>query len=249
MIIDAHCHLESMKEYRFDKDFIPVTVGYSHKANVKNLEIAKKLKIPFVIGIAPQTALKEDISNLDSRVEFIKNSETKPNAIGEIGLDYHWAKTKEDIEKEKLVFNSMLELAKNMKLPVVIHSRSASKIDEETKKFGSAESDVIKILEENSFSKIMMHFFSGKVEEAERAYSLGAYISIPPLRSKERKEIIKKIPLENLLVETDSPYIVRTPQEVKKSIEYIAEVKDLDFEIVADQTAKNAIKLFNILLD
>ncbi|MEK6982877.1 MAG: TatD family hydrolase [Candidatus Micrarchaeota archaeon] len=247
MFVDSHCHLEDMKETNFE-DVLTVTVGYSHRSNVKNFTIATEKKLPFVLGIAPQTALKEDITRLNEWIDFIKNTNIKPNAIGEIGLDYHWAKTKEDINKEMKVFDEMLNLSEQMKLPVVIHSRSATKQDEETKKFGSAESDVIKILKERGFSKIMMHFFSGKADEAEAAFSLGAYISIPPLRSKERKETIKRIPLENLLVETDSPYVVRTPLQVKDSVEYIAEIKNLDFEIVKEQTAKNAIKLFNIRL-
>jgi TatD DNase family protein len=235
MLIDAHCHLDEIKDFTLGTDVLPVTCGHSHHANVKSLGLAQKLGIPFAMGIAPQTALKEDLSQLEKWAHFILHANPKPNAIGEIGLDYHWAKDEEGIKKEKIVFERMLDLAGEMDLPVVIHCRKA-------------ESDVIKILKARSFSRIMMHFFSGNLKEAHDAIALGAYISVPPIRSKERKEIIKQIPLEKLLAETDSPAVARTPQDVIRAVEYIAEAKNIDVKTVAQQTAKNAINFFNIKL-
>ncbi len=231
-IIDAHCHLDSYKHIQIKPGWLPVTVGYSHFSNIKNTAIAKKYKIPYVLGIAPQTTVKEGITKLDLWINEIKKY--KPNAIGEIGLDLYWAKTSENVKNEEIVFYKMLDLAEELKLPIVIHSRNAEK-------------KVIDILYERKYTHgIMMHFFSGTLKQAEKVIDLGAFISISPLHSKERRKIINSVALENLLVETDSPYIVRTFYEVERTIEYIAETKKLDKNIVAECTAKNAIRFFDI---
>ncbi len=233
-IIDAHCHLQDYKTIEIKPGWLPVTVGYSHNSNIKNAEIAKKYDLPYALGIAPQSAVKEGISKLDLWVDEIRKH--KPNAIGEIGLDLHWVKTSQHLKDEEILFERMLDLADEMKLPITIHSRDA-------------ESKVIEILRERKWSRgIMMHFFSGTLEDAEKAVDLGAFISIPPLRSKERKNIINTLGVDKLLVETDSPYVVRTFYEVERAIEYIAETKGLDKGLVAEQTAKNAIGFFGIKL-
>ena len=232
MLVDSHCHLDSIKDYELNKDVLPVTVGYSHSSNIKTFEIANRLKIPFVLGISPQAAQKEGVKDLGKWTEWIKNTNPKPNAIGEIGLDYHWAKTKNDKENQHIAFSKMLDLAEEMKLPVVIHARDSI-------------SEVLNIIEERKFAHgVMMHFFSGNEHEAKRAVDIGGYISVVPLHSKERRKVINSIELEYLLVETDAPAVVRLPEDVIKSVEYVSEVKELDFSIVAAQTTKNAKKFF-----
>jgi len=230
MLVDAHCHLPEVKNYKI-KDVIPVSTGYSHSSNRKTAELAKKLNIPFSLGIAPQSVIRiKDLSELDSWIDYIR--EQKPNAIGEVGLDYHWAKEKHEIEREEITFYRMIELAEEMKLPLVIHSRKAS-------------GDVIDALRMKRFPhRIMFHFFSGTLSEAEWIAEQNGLVSVTPLHSKERRIAIKELALENLLVETDAPYVGRTPDDVKKAIEYIAEVKGLDFNIVAEQTTKNAKEFF-----
>jgi len=231
MLVDAHCHLPEVKNYKI-KDVIPVSTGYSHSSNRKTAELAARLGIPFSLGIAPQSVIRiKDLSELDGWINYIK--EQKPNAIGEVGLDYHWAKEKHEIEREEITFYRMIELAEEMKLPLVIHSRKAS-------------GDVIDTLRMKNFpQRFMFHFFSGSLSEAKWIAEQDGLISITPLHSKDRRTVIKEIPLENLVVETDAPYVGRTPDAVKESVEYIAEIKELDFNIVAEQTTKNAKKFFN----
>lgn len=232
LIIDSHCHLESYKKIEIKENWRPITTGYSHSSNIKNAQIGKKHKIPYVLGIAPQTVVKQGILDLDLWIDEIKKH--KPNAIGEVGLDLHWAKTQKHIKDERIAFEKMILLATEMKLPLVIHSRKA-------------EAKVIEILREYEWKYgIMMHFFSGNLKQAEKAVDLGALISIPPLHSEERRRIISRLELENLLVETDSPYVVRSFYEVVKAIDYIAEIKKLDKELVIEHTTKNALKFFNI---
>ncbi|MFH1222309.1 MAG: TatD family hydrolase [Candidatus Micrarchaeota archaeon] len=230
MLVDAHCHLHEIKDYQ-PGEVLPVACGYSHASNIKTVEIAEKYHVPFALGIAPQSVIKiTDLAPLDEWIDYI--SKQKPNAIGECGLDYHWATEKQQVEREEITFCRMVELAEKMKLPLVIHARKATK-------------EVIDTLLLKDFKqRVMFHFFSGSVGDARWAAAHNGLISITPLHSKERKEAIKQLPLENIVVETDAPYVVRTPQEVSKAVEYVAEVKQLDFNTVAEQTAKNALEFF-----
>ena len=231
-IIDSHAHVFEIKDYVNDTKFIPVVSGYSNGSNLKTIKIAKEYKYPFCLGIAPQTVLKEGIDNLDLWISEIRKE--KPNAIGEVGLDFHWAETEEKRTLQKQVFSQMIDLSSSMKLPVVLHSRDATK-------------ECLDMLEEKDFKyKIMLHFFSGTVEDAVRVSEQGGVVSFPPVRSKKRKDTLLKIPLENIVVETDAPFVGRTIQDVVDSINYVAEIKNLDFDIVAMQTAKNASKFFRI---
>lgn len=235
MIIDSHCHVCDIKNYKPSEKVLPVTVGYSHSSNVKTVEAAKKYKLPFVLGIAPQTAIKSDLSGLDEWMGFIR--ENKPSAVGEIGLDFHWSETDMDVEKEKIVFKRMLDLAEEMELPIVIHARKAAK-------------EVLDTLQLRNFRlPFMMHFFSGSLSDAKRAVEMGGTISIAPVRSKERKSVIKFLELDNLVVETDAPYVVRSPEDVVKSIQYVAEIKGIDFDEVAEKTSLNSARFFNIKRD
>jgi TatD DNase family protein len=231
-LIDAHCHLGNLPKYVIHEGLLPVTVGYSHSSNQKAVEAAKKHNVPFVLGIAPQTAIKEDLSKLGEWIDFIRKS--GPNAIGEVGLDYHWAQNEQDIAKEKTVFERMIALAEEMGLPLVIHARDATP-------------DVLDSLQLRNFRNgFMLHFFSGTLHDAKRAARMGGYVSIPPVRSAGRTAAIGALPLERLLVETDAPYVGRTPDAAMDSVAYIAEVKKVDRETVIEQTAKNARAFFKI---
>ncbi len=239
-LVDSHCHLYDIRGYTVTPDIVPVVVGYSHSSNKKSVETAKANGLPFVLGIAPQTAIRADISKLNEWVDFIR--ENRPNAIGEVGLDYKWAKTKENVEKERAVFESMIRLAKDMGLPLVIHSRN-NPLDNEVPK--NAVEDIIRMVGE---MPLVMHFYSGSEEQARRIVSKGGHISIAHLHSKERRKVINSVPLDRLLVESDSPYVGRTPEAVRDAVRYISEVKGLDFDEVAAKTAENAARFFNFRL-
>jgi len=235
--VDSHCHLESFKKKQMGElppDILPVTSGYSHKSNKKNAEIAKDLKIPFCLGIAPQTAVFEGIEKLPEWEGFIRSQ--TPNAIGEIGLDYHWGKEEKHFSEEAALFGRMLSLAEEMNLPIVLHTRKA-------------EDKCLDALDSYGWKKpFMMHFFSGEAETAKRAVKMGGIISIPPLHSKDRKKTMEAIPLEKLVAETDAPYITRGIEGVKDAVKYIAEVKDIPLEKAARATAENSATFFNFEL-
>lgn len=231
MIIDTHIHLDSFEKIEIPKDLLLIPTGHSHKSNKRTVEIAEKYNLPYVLGIAPQTALLDGLDNLEEWITFIRSK--SPKAIGEIGLDFHWAKNEQDREKEYFLFNKMLDLAREMALPIVIHSRKAEK-------------EVLGILKKRGIKKFLMHCYAGDVELAQEIIELGGLISITPLHSKKRKEVIKKISLECLVVETDAPYLSRELDGVKKAIEYISEIKGLDCSLVSEQTTTNAKKFFMI---
>lgn len=243
MLVDSHAHTYDLKKgYVVPPDILPVVVGYSHGSNRKAALEARSHGWPLVLGIAPQTAIKEDISGLDGWIAFIR--ESRPNAIGEIGLDYKWAKDGADVDKERLVFGRMLVLAKEMSLPVVIHSRDrpADKGDDSGVP-ANAVDDVMAALSGTGL-RFAMHFFSGTAEQAARVVETGGYISMTGMRSKERRKVINTVPLDSLLVETDSPFVGRTPEDVKEAVSYVAEVKGLGVDTVGQTTAANAKRFF-----
>lgn len=234
-LIDAHCHLFDLKGYELPEDILPVVIGYSHRSNQKAVQIAKG-KYPYVLGIAPQTVVKQGVEKLDEWIDFI--SENKPNAIGEVGLDYKWARNLMDVTNQKIVFEKMMELADKLDVPIVIHSRNNPENNEVPK---NAIDEIIEMIDGR---KALMHFFSGTKEQAERIVANGGYISIVHLHSKERRRIINNIALDRLLVESDSPFIGRTPDSIREAVSYIAEIKGITNEEVAEATAKNAMEFF-----
>jgi len=237
MIIDSHCHLYDLKNYTLPRDIYPVVVGYSYSSNKKAVAIAKG-KYPFVLGIAPQSAIKHGTDRLEEWVEFIR--ESKPHAIGEVGLDYKWAETNEDVEAEKKVFSRMIELSDEMRIPLVIHSRNNPNDNDLPK---NAVEDILEMVGER---KVLMHFYSGSAELAKKIVDNGGYISIIHLHSKERRKVINSIPLERLLVESDSPFVGRTPDVIREAIDYISEVKQISREEVAKKTTENAMEFFGL---
>jgi TatD DNase family protein len=237
VFVDTHAHLFDLKkDYVLPPDIYPVVVGYSHSSNRKAAETAESKRYPYALGIAPQTTIKEGTAKLDEWIAFIRSK--KPNAIGEVGLDYKWAETKEHVEGEKLAFGRMIELADEMGLPLVIHSRNNPNDNDVPK---DAIEDIISM---TKGKRILMHFYSGSEEQAIRIAAAGGYISIMHLHSKERRKVINSIQLDRLLIESDSPYVGRTPQTVREAAAYIAEVKGLTVEEVADATAENAMRFF-----
>jgi len=237
MLVDSHTHLYDMKkDYILPGDIYPVVIGYSHSSNRKALETAKRFGYPFALGIAPQTAVKNGADKLDEWVDLIRLN--KPNAIGEVGLDYKWATTTTHVEDERIVFSRMIDLAQELDLPLVIHSRD-NPTDNEIPKDAIGE-----ILSKLDGRRFLMHFYSGDDVQAKRIIDMGGYLSFTHMRSKEKRKVINTAPLDRLLIESDSPYIGRTPDCVREAAAYIAEVKGLDVSAVADATAKNAMRFF-----
>jgi TatD DNase family protein len=231
---DSHCHLESCAG-GFSPTILHITSGYSQKSNERNAKIAtENANVYLCAGIAPQEAMKHP----DIKIKLVEWEEQiasypKLVAIGEIGLDYHWAKTEEEKFLQHECFISQLVLAERLGLPVVIHSRDA-------------EAKVLEILS-NFNLRFMLHCFSGTAAEAKSAVGTGrAVVSIPPIRSKERRQFIRDLPLEKLLAESDAPYIGKAPSDTLEAIKTIAEIKGMDAEAVKKQLLLNTASFFGI---
>ena len=234
MFIDSHCHLEAYKNLeeviKSSKQSLEaiISCGHSVESSRQNLEIAKRYEgfVHPVVGVGPQSAM-----HMKSKSWEIEIPEAAV-AIGEIGLDYHWAKTSEEKELQKECFIYFLDIAAQSGLPVVIHSRNS-------------QQDVIGILEEKRVNTVIWHCFSGSVEEAKWAIDKGHYISFVPISSKARTEIAT-IPGIKLLTETDAPYIGKLPTDVVKSAEIIAEARKEKLEKIEKETEENAKNAFRL---
>ncbi|KAE8600524.1 hypothetical protein XENTR_v10013294 [Xenopus tropicalis] len=162
-------------------------------------------------------------------------------AIGEIGLDFTpWlAPTSEQREEQLKVFQMQLEMAKRMDLPVNVHSRSAGR-------------QTVSFLKEQGSEKVLLHNFAGRPSTALEGVQAGYFFSFPPavIRNEQRAKLIKKIPLENICLETDSPSLGpkkeerNVPSNICHSCEYIASIKGLTAERVREVTTLNALRLF-----
>jgi TatD DNase family protein len=239
---DAHCHLDSIifsYDKKINEKILYITSGYSESSNEKNMEISQKYpNVFFTAGISPQEANKYE--NIEQKImeweeELFKMAKNKKLvAIGEIGLDYHFGKTEEERSRQLDCFYFQLHLAEKLSLPVVIHSRDAEK-------------ECIEILENFSLN-YMLHYFSGKAEMARKAEEGKGFLSIPPIKSKERKKIIGQISLDKILCESDAPAAGKMPEDTIESIKMVAEIKKIELEETKKQILKNTISFFRLNL-
>jgi TatD DNase family protein len=215
-----------------------VTAGTSHETNLKNARIAAQHENVYLCaGISPQEAMKHK----DIKIALVEWEDAiageisdggKLVAIGEIGLDYHWAASPEEKHLQYECFISQLQLAERLGLPVVIHSRDA-------------EEECMDLLG-NFNLDYMLHCFSGKAQTASEAAARRGMVSIPPICGKERNEIAASLPMEKLLAESDAPGIGKTPEAALESIKMIAKIRSLQVEAVQKQTLLNTISFFRI---
>ncbi|ASB86630.1 TatD family hydrolase [Bacillus sonorensis] len=254
MLFDTHAHLNAEQFNEDLEDVIArakeakvehiVVVGFDRPTIKRVMELIETYDFIYAaIGWHPVDA----IDMTDEDLQWIKelSSHEKVVAIGEMGLDYHWDKSPKDIQKE--VFRKQIALAKEVKLPIVIHNRDATE-------------DVVTILREEGAEEVggIMHCFTGSAEVAKECINMNFYLSfggpVTFKNAKKPKEVVKQIPNDRLLIETDCPYLTphpfrgkrNEPGYVKLVAEQIAELKGMTYEEVAAITSENAKKLFGI---
>lgn len=192
------------------------------------------------IGYHPEVSNKIVEKDYEILEEMVKNN-PKIVAIGEIGLDYHWDKDNKDKQKE--VFCKQLELAEKLKVPVVIHSRDSI-------------NETYEILKKYKVTGVI-HCFSGSLEMAKKFISLGFLLGIGGVvtfKNSKLFEVIEKLELTNIVLETDSPYLTPEPNRGKTNessnifyiAQKIAEIKNISLENVAKITTENAIRTFDL---
>lgn len=248
--VDVHAHLN---EEIFDKDrneilknckekeIFVINCSGDKKGNKKSLELLDYPNVKVCLGIYPvQTAEMRDSEFFDE-LNFIEKNKDKISGIGEVGLDFHWIKDKKKQEKQIERFKEIIWMANKNKLPLNVHSRKAEK-------------ETIEILSESAKVPVIIHCFGGSLTLANEGIKSGFYFSIPPIiiRSNSFKALARKIPITQLLTETDSPYLGptkerNTPENIPIVVKQIAEIKEIDFLKAQKQLLKNAQKVFNIL--
>ena len=253
MYFDTHVHLNSPKYENIDEIIKNasengvtrmIVVGYDVETSKKALNLAKFYDFVYAaVGIHPsevKTLREENLSEIEKLLE-----NEKVVAIGEIGLDYYW--DKDNKEKQKEIFVEQLKLANKYNLPIIVHSRDAAE-------------DTYDVLKENKkyYKKGIMHCYSYSVELAEKFIELGLLLSfggpLTFLNSKQNKEVVKKIDMKYLLLETDAPYLtphpfrgkINEPKFVPLVAKEMAKIKEISEEEVARITYDNACNLFGI---
>lgn len=254
LYIDTHAHLTD-KQFDEDRSHIltelqksfsaVVEIGCDFKTSGSALKLAHENTLVYAaLGIHPSEVKNARLSDLD----FIKQNATakKVVAIGEIGLDYYWDKDEDIKALQKRWFIMQLDIARQNNLPVVIHSREAAK----------DTLDIIKTYASDLNG--IIHCYSYSYEQALEYTRLGYYLGIGGVvtynNSKKLQEVVEKIPLEYLVLETDSPYLSPIPNRGKRNsslnlpfiVEKIAELKNITSEAVLKQTYKNACKVYKI---
>ncbi|MCX8199864.1 MAG: TatD family hydrolase [Candidatus Micrarchaeota archaeon] len=238
-MIDAHCHLMDMENAGFgvlSPLEAAVNSGYDAYSSRKAIEMKKgkaagNVKLYSTVGAGPQKCMGPSaLQIVDEITSICEENVQEADAIGEIGLDYHWGDTEEKRRMQRAAFSALIALAKELQKPVVIHSRQAT-------------AECIRMLDETKFGYgVMFHFFSGSLQEAMEIADRGWLISLPPLRGG-KMGVAKAIELDFLAAETDAPYVGKTPLDVKKSIQMIADAKGIGFEEVEKKTSSNTKKL------
>jgi len=267
-IFDTHCHLAD-KEYQKQSQSAKEIIQQAEKVGVKyilntgqdmltNQLLLEQLRdfpnLFGALGLHPNS--KEDLR--EENLSWIEKQLTNKKiiAIGEIGLDYYWEKNLDQQKNQKDWFKKQLELAKKYNLPALLHIRG-----EADNKFANAFTDAYEIVKEVGIKKGILHCFTGNWEIAQKFIDLGFYISFAGnITYKNAKwkekwgEVIEKVPLEKIVVETDAPYLspepcrgqINYPQNIVYTLEKIADIKKIDSKEVAKIIYLNTLRLFGI---
>lgn len=254
MLIDSHAHLD---DERFDPDreniisslkengiSLVVNPGSDLSSSIKSVRLSEEYEnIYAAVGVHPHEAKAMSEETIEALRSL--SAREKVVAIGEIGLDYFYDNSPRDIQKKW--FLEQIRLAKEADLPIIVHSRDASQ-------------DAFDIINQEKDNRLrgVLHCYSGSEEMAREYIKLGFYISfggpVTFKNSKVSKKVAQDIPLDKMLIETDSPYLTPEPNRGKRNepsyVKYvartIAEIRGISFEELAEKTAENAKNLFKI---
>lgn len=252
MLTDTHTHLH-FEQYAHDLAEVVerasasgvhkiLSLGTDIPSSYRTIQLTKQFKNVYAaVGIHPTDILRTESENL-FQIKELAASENKVVAIGEIGLDLFWKEV--PLHKQLSVLEKMLEFADQLTLPVVIHNRDA-------------HPEMRKFFEQHNIQslKSVMHSFSGSEEDVQFYLSRGLYISftgVITFKNFSRKQVVKSVPLDRLLLETDSPFLTPAPYRGKRNepafIKYIAEklaeIHHTSFEEISQRTTANAAELF-----
>lgn len=245
MFIDIHSHLDICKNIdgviknARDKNVKVLTYGTTPSSNRKILELKHKFpEINVALGIYPTDALNLSEDEINSEIEFIKKNKDKVIAIGEVGIDLK-ENSEQTLETQKANLKKFVDLARELKIPVVIHSRKAEK-------------ECVELLEKLNYNKIIMHCFSGNMKLVDRIIQNKWFLTAPTniKHSEHFQKMIERTPIEQLFCETDSPFLHpdklrdNEPANVIESYNKIAEIKKMSLDEVEKIIEMNYKRLF-----
>jgi TatD DNase family protein len=254
MLVDSHVHLDDGRYdkdrekliERFEQDGINCVLhaAYDLQSSIKAVNASEKYeRIYASVGYHPHDA--KDATEESLQIIRSLTKKNKVIAIGEIGLDYHYDHSPRDIQRKWFI--EQIRMAKELDMPYIVHDREA-------------HADIFNIMKAEKYTgtRGIMHCYSGNVELAREFIKMGFLISLAgPItfsNARKAKEVAKEIPLENLLIETDGPYLTPVPFRGKRNepayVRYVAQeiasIKGISFEEVAETTSGNFKRLFNI---
>ncbi len=278
MLFDSHSHLnfQAFNEDREEvvarcknADMLVVNVGAAYDTSKKAVEIADGQNFYAALGLHPIHVFDEEF-DIEVYQELIDKNPGKIVAMGETGFDYYHmdmsfakgAKSVEEIKaKQKKVFLEHIELAKKNNLAVIVHGRNGEPASPYASQGGNepnAYKDICELLKESDIKRGVVHCFGGNIEEAKQVADLGFYVGITGIVTFDKtgvlEQIVREIPLEQILIETDSPYLCPVPYRGKRNeplyVQYVAEkianILGKDKQEIIEITGENAKKLFNI---
>lgn len=251
-MVDVHAHLTDQKFDDVEQVVLNaeengvgkiICSAYNLLSSQQAVDLSKRFNQVYAnVGIHPENVEEWSAETIKNLENLSKNS--KIVAIGEIGLDYYWRQDTK--EKQKQIFVDQINLANKLNLPIVVHSREAM-------------GDTIEILKNNRPNKeSLLHCYSGSVESAKILMDLGFSFSFGGVvtfsNAKTAVEVVKSLPIEKILLETDCPYLTPVPFRGKrnepKNVVYVADmiarIKNMTIEEVAEKTTENAKRLFGI---
>lgn len=252
-LIDTHTHINMLEKISIEECIINaekngikkliISSAYPNDFDIVAELTEKYENIYGMLGVHP-SEVKDWDDSLIEKISDLVSKNKKIVAIGEIGLDYYWDKSFNDLQKD--VFIKQIKLANSLNLPIDIHDRDAHK-------------DTYEILKEyNKTSKVVMHCFSGSKEFAKECIKEGYYLGIGGVvtfkNAQKLKEVVEEISLENIILETDAPYLTPVPYRGKENqpayVKYVAEeiakIKNISIEEVTQKTTENAERIFKI---
>ena len=253
-LIDTHCHID-VDEFSSDRELV---IQRAKKAGVKTLVIPgitadrwqqlasiadKSPELHFALGLHPyfiDQHTEQDLEELEQLLDQLPVI-----AIGEIGLDYYDGSL--DPERQRYFFEKQVLLAEKFSLPIIIHSRKS-------------QDDILRILKKADFSQGgTMHAFNGSLQQAQAFIALGFKLGFGGMitfeRSSKLRKLAKQLPLDSIVLETDSPYMTvsshqgqrNSPEYLPEVLQSLAEIRQQRPEVIANQTSENARKVFHLI--